>query len=160
MAPVTGRQRTLITRKKKKRICLIQTFGMLSWCAAGLLQGRKWLEAPKLNRVSLLVINVPPKKHLAKTKRRLTVKQCRTVWNTIALSKYTKQYLALPSNMLLCLWQLIGIGCPRCSSSHIYHEHIGSKVQMKMVTDFNKKHLIKAGYNHFEGIVAWVRKMS
>lgn len=78
-------------KKKKKRICLIQTFGMLSWCAAGLLQGRKWLEAPKLNRVSLLVINVPPKKHLAKTKRRLTVKQCRTVWNTIALSKYTKQ---------------------------------------------------------------------
>lgn len=55
-------------KKKKKRIRLIQTFGMLSWCAAGLLQGKKWLEAPKLNSVSLLVINVPPKKHLAKTR--------------------------------------------------------------------------------------------
>lgn len=61
----SGKQAEKFNHKEKKN-CLILTSGTLSRCAVGLLQGRKWLEAPKLNRELLLVINVPLRNILLK----------------------------------------------------------------------------------------------
>lgn len=74
--------------------------------------------------------------------------------NSSGFNKHMKQCQAVPCNALLLLWQLTGISFPRSSSSQVYHKHIDSKVYMKTVTGFNKKHIIRAGYNHFERIAA------